>query len=61
VLATLRLLQPHLQALDSLAVLDELEAVTGTGGNHATWLRAQFADFGSVQGVVRSAVDALRA
>ena len=60
VLATLRVLQPHMLALDSLPAIDELEKVTGSEGNHATWLRRCFAEFGSVQGVVRSAVDALR-
>lgn len=60
VLATLRVLQPHMLALDSLPAIDELEKVTGPEGNHATWLRRCFAEFGSVQGVVRSAVDALR-
>ena len=59
-LATLRVLQPHMLALDSLPAIDELEKVTGPEGNHATWLRRCFAEFGSVQGVVRSAVDALR-
>ena len=60
VLATLRVLQPHMLALDSLHGSDALEKVTGPEGNHATWLRRCFAEFGSVQGVVRSAVDALR-
>ena len=60
VLTTLRVLQPHMLALDSLPAIDELEKVTGPEGNHATWLRRCFAEFGSVQGVVRSAVDALR-
>lgn len=60
ILATLRVLQPHALALDSLAALDEIERTAGHDGNHATWLRQRFAEHGSVQGVVRSAADLLR-
>ncbi len=60
ILASLRLLQPHGVALDSLAALDEIERAAGHHGNHATWLRERFAEHGSVQGVVRSAADLLR-
>jgi len=60
ILATLRVLQPHAQALNSLAALDEIERTAGQEGNHATWLRQRFAEHGSVQGVVRSAADLLR-
>jgi carboxylate-amine ligase len=60
VLTTLRVLQPHMVALESLPAGDDIERVASTGGNDASWLRARFTEFGSVQGVVRSAVDALR-
>jgi carboxylate-amine ligase len=39
--------------------LDEIER-TIRDGNHASVLRKQFAQSGSVQGVVRASVDALR-
>jgi carboxylate-amine ligase len=60
ILSTLRVLQPHALALNSLAALDEIERTAGHEGNHATWLRQRFAEHGSVQGVVRSAADLLR-
>ncbi len=60
ILATLRVLQPHAQALNSLAALDEIERTAAQTGNHATWLRQRFAEQGSVQGVVQSAADLLR-
>jgi carboxylate-amine ligase len=60
ILATVRTLQPHAQALHSLAALDEIERTAAREGNHATWLRQRFAEHGSVQGVVRSAADLLR-
>ncbi|MDM7456386.1 MAG: YbdK family carboxylate-amine ligase [Tepidimonas sp.] len=60
ILATLRRLEPHAQALDSSAALAELEAVAGAAGNHARQLRAAHARTGSIQAVVRAAVDALR-
>ena len=60
ILATLRRLEPHTQALGSTAALAELEAVAGAAGNHARQLRAVYARTGSIQAVVRAAVDALR-
>ena len=60
ILATLRVLQPHALALESLAGLDEIERTASHDGNHANWLRQRFAEHGSVQGVVRSAADLLR-
>ncbi|MCX8005314.1 MAG: YbdK family carboxylate-amine ligase [Burkholderiaceae bacterium] len=60
ILATLRRLEPHAQALGSTAALTELEAVAGAAGNHARQLRAVHARTGSIQAVVRAAVDALR-
>lgn len=60
ILATLRVLQPHALVLNSLSALDDVERTAGQDGNHATWLRQRFAEYGSVQGVVRSAADLLR-
>jgi carboxylate-amine ligase len=61
ILATLRTLQPHALALNSMAAIDEIERTATRDGNHASWLRQRFAEHGSVQGVVRSAADLLRA
>jgi glutamate---cysteine ligase / carboxylate-amine ligase len=61
ILATLRLLQPHALALHALPALDEIERAAGRDGNHASFLRRRYAESGSVQGVVRASVDALRA
>lgn len=47
-------------ALNSLAALDEIERTAGRVGNHATYLRNQFKESGSVQSVVRASVEALR-
>jgi carboxylate-amine ligase len=60
ILATLRLLQPHATALNALPALDEVERAAARVGNHATFLRHCYAESGSVQGVVRASVDALR-
>jgi carboxylate-amine ligase len=60
ILATLRHLTPHGVALNSLAALDEIERTAGRVGNHATFLRNQFKESGSVQSVVRASVEALR-
>ena len=60
ILATLRLLGPHADALNAHAALDEVERAAARDGNHASFLRRCYAETGSVQGVVRAAVDALR-
>ena len=60
ILATLRKLEPHAVELDSVAALDEIARATARDGNHATYLRKCFGATGSVQSVVRAAVDALR-
>jgi glutamate---cysteine ligase / carboxylate-amine ligase len=60
ILATLRKLELHAVALGSHPALDEVERCAARDGNHATYLRKCFAETGSVQGVVRAAVDALR-
>ncbi|MDT4865961.1 hypothetical protein FQZ97_1007910 [compost metagenome] len=51
---------PHAEALNSQAALDEIERTAARDGNHASFLRKQYAASGSVQGVVRASVDALR-
>ena len=61
ILATLRQLRPHAEALASEAALDHLEHAVGHTGNHASVLRQRFAEAGSVQAVVQSAVAMLRA
>jgi carboxylate-amine ligase len=60
ILATLRHLGPHAAALNSQAALDEIERTAARDGNHASYLRKQFAQGGSVEGVVRASVEALR-
>ncbi len=60
ILATLRLLQPHALALNAQVAMDEIERTAGRDNNHAGYLRRRYAETGSVQGVVRASVDALR-
>ena len=60
ILATLRHLQPHAQALHAQVAMDEIERTAGRDSNHAGYLRRRYAETGSVQGVVRASVDALR-
>ena len=60
ILATLRKIAPHGQALNSMAALDEIERTAARVGNHATYLRNQYKESGSVQAVVRASVEALR-
>jgi carboxylate-amine ligase len=60
ILATLRHLGPHAEALNSQAALDEIERTAARDGNHASFLRKRYAESGSVQSVVRASVDALR-
>jgi carboxylate-amine ligase len=60
ILATLRRLAPHAQALGSEAALADIEHAAGTGGNHARYLRQVHGRSGSVQAVVLAAVGALR-
>ena len=59
VLATVRKISHHADVLESQAALEEVERTAGVG-NHASYLRRCFADSGSVQGVVRASVEALR-
>ena len=60
VLATVRRIAPHAQALNSMAALDEIERTAGHDTNDANFLRRRYAESGSVQSVVRASVDALR-
>jgi glutamate---cysteine ligase / carboxylate-amine ligase len=60
ILATLRHLGHHGQALNSMAALDEIERTAARVGNHATFLRNRYKESGSVQSVVRASVEALR-
>jgi carboxylate-amine ligase len=60
ILATLRHLGHHGQALNSMAALDEIERSAARVGNHATFLRNRYKESGSVQSVVRAGVEALR-
>lgn len=60
ILATVRKLAHHADVLESHAALEEVERTAGAVGNHANYLRRCFADSGSVQGVVRASVEALR-
>ncbi|MCB2016814.1 MAG: glutamate--cysteine ligase [Hydrogenophaga sp.] len=60
ILATLRRVEPHAEALGARAALDEIESIAGHAGNHATLLRKAYDESGSVQGVVAAAVAALR-
>ncbi len=60
VLATLRKIAPHAQALNSSAALDEIERTAARDGNHASYLRKRHAETGSVQSVVRAGVEAFR-
>jgi len=60
ILATLRRIEPHFAALRSGAAHDEIERTAAREGNHASFLRRQFAQSGTVQGVVRASVDSMR-
>ena len=60
ILTTLRLLEPHATALGSLPAFDELRQVLGEGGNHASYLRRQYNEEGSIEGAVDAAVRIFR-
>lgn len=60
ILATLRRIATHADALNSQGALAEIENTAGRDGNHASYLRKQYSQSGSVQGVVAAAVQALR-
>ena len=60
ILATVGRLAPHAAALGSEAALDELQQEVVSQGNHASFLRRQFVEVGSVQGMVDAAVTLFR-
>ncbi len=60
ILSTLRVLQPHAQALKSTDALDEIDRAAARSGNHANWLRQQYRHHGTVQGMVSAATDGFR-
>lgn len=60
ILATLDRLAGHADVLRAQAALKDIEGTAAREGNHATYLRKCYDGIGSVQGVVQSAVDALR-
>jgi glutamate---cysteine ligase / carboxylate-amine ligase len=60
ILATLRRLEPHFSALGSGAALEDIYRVATAEGNHASYLRMQYADEGGIQGVVDAAVRRFR-
>jgi len=51
--ATLRALLPHAQALGSEDALHALDAAVAGEGNDAAWLRARYAQGGTLADVVR--------
>jgi carboxylate-amine ligase len=59
ILATLRHLEPHAQALGSQAALDHLYQATHTGSD-AQFLRDAFAEAGSTEGIVDAALRRFR-
>lgn len=60
ILATLRRVEPHADALGSQNALDELHREVAYEGNHASFLRRQFVDEGGIQGMVDAAVRLFR-
>ncbi|MBC8055398.1 MAG: glutamate--cysteine ligase [Rhizobiales bacterium] len=61
ILATLRRVEPHAAALQSLPALEEIERCAARSGNHATHLRKVFAETRNVQSMVQESTRALRA
>ena len=61
ILATLRHVEPHFVALQSLPALEEVERCAARDGNHATHLRTVFAETHNVQSLVQESARALRA
>ena len=60
ILATLRHAEPHFVALHGVAALEEIERCAARSGNHATHLRAVYADTRNVQSMVQESARALR-
>ena len=61
ILATLRHIEPHGVALQSLPALEEIERCAASAGNHATHLRKVFANTRNAQSMVQESTRALRA
>ena len=61
ILATLRHVEPHFAALQSVPALEEIERCAARDGNHATHLRSVYAETRNVQSMVQESTRALRA
>ena len=59
-LATLRKIDVHGVALNSIAALEEIERCAARDGNHATYLRKVHAAAGNVQSMVHASTRSLR-
>ena len=60
ILATLRKIDVHGVALNSIAALEEIERCAARDGNHATYLRKVHAAAGNVQSMVHASTRSLR-
>ena len=60
ILATLRQVEPHFAALQSVPALEEIERSAARDGNHATHLRKVYAETRNVQSMVQESTRALR-
>jgi carboxylate-amine ligase len=60
ILATLRQVEPHFAALQSLPALEEIERSAARDGNHANHLRKIYAETRNVQSMVQESTRALR-
>jgi glutamate---cysteine ligase / carboxylate-amine ligase len=61
ILATLRHVEPHAAALNSLTGLEEIERCAASAGNHASHLREVYRETRNVQSMVQESTRALRA
>jgi carboxylate-amine ligase len=59
IMATLKLMEPHAEALGSTEALAHLRKAVH-GGSHATWLRSQYTLEGSAEGMVHAAITRFR-
>lgn len=59
ILATVRRVTPHAARLDSLAALEQIEQIVGHG-NDAQYLRQEFDQRGSVEGMIDAAMESFR-
>lgn len=60
ILATLRKVEPHFVALESLPAFEEIERCAARAGNHATHLRKVYAETRNPQSMVQESARALR-